>query len=106
MTNLEKNSKTSKPAAETGVSAYLGQAIDALLNLDIPAKGRIAHHIRTGRLQRALALCGKGRYLLWQKVWERNAPAMLDQVRLLGQVEALLHSAMTNGKMETVGGSY
>lgn len=83
----------------------LYQAIDALLNLDIPAKGRIAHHIRTGRINHALSLCAAGQQLLWQKVWDRSGAAILDQLRLLARVEALLRSAMNNGKTESIGGT-
>jgi hypothetical protein len=103
---MTKQRKAEATHSEPRIPQALRQALDALLNLDIPAKGRIAHHIRMGRFNRALALCATGQHLLWQKVWERSAPAMLEQVRLLSQVELILRGAMDNGKSELIGGTY
>lgn len=90
---LEKSSqkKQVKHLPEDGLSSSLRQILDVLLHLDIPAKGRIAHHVRMGRLHRALVLCGRGQQILWQKAWKRAAvPGILDQLQLLSHVERLL----------------
>lgn len=73
-----------------GLSGTLLQALAALPGLDIPAKGRIAHHIRTGRIHRALALCAAGQLFIWQNIWVSAKPFLLDQLYLLGRVETLL----------------
>jgi hypothetical protein len=65
-------------------------ALQAQPLLDIPAKGRIAHHIRTGRLERAIALCAAGHLFLLKKIWIGARPLLLDQLNQLKQVEALL----------------
>ncbi len=71
----------------------LQYAIQALPELDIPAKGRIAHHIRRGRIDRAIALCAAGQLHLWENIW-KNARNMsvLEQLSRLKQVEALLRA--------------
>ena len=87
-----RNSKARKqgqPAEK--LPGALGQILDSLLKLDIPAQGRIAHHIRTGRLHQAVALIGQGQTALWKRVWLHHAvPGILEQLRLLRQVERLL----------------
>lgn len=66
--------------------------IDLVNQLDIPAKGRIAHHIRTGRIARALHLCAAAQLFLWQKVWKGGGSLLLEQVRALSRLENLLRS--------------
>lgn len=72
----------------------LGQAIQTLIQVDIPAKGRIAHHIRTGRLQQALRLCDEGRKVLSKKLFGRCQSAIRHELQLLGQIEQLLQSSL------------
>jgi hypothetical protein len=70
----------------------LKAAIEALPGLDIPAKGRIAHHIRTGRLNQAIALCGAGQLFIWQNIWINARPFLLEQLNVLKHVESMLRS--------------
>lgn len=82
------------------VSKALKAAIDALPAIDIPAKGRIAHHIRTGRIHRAIALCGAGQLFIWQNIWGGAGHFLLEQLNALKQVESLLR---TEAEMPSVG---
>lgn len=71
----------------------LQYAIQALPALDIPAKGRIAHHIRRGRIDRAIALCAAGQLHLWKHIWANaRSVSVLDQLSRLKQVEDLLRA--------------
>ncbi len=74
------------------ISQTLTAAIEALPALDIPAKGRIAHHIRTGRIPQALALCAAGQLFIWKHIWAGARPFLLDQLSLLKQIETLLRT--------------
>lgn len=90
-TPIDANRSVARAGISTHPRTALSTALDRLLQLDIPAKGRIAHHIRNGRINRALALCAQGRVYLWKRVWQHRAlPAILDQVQLLCQLEKLL----------------
>lgn len=81
-----KKMKANKPGTDP-----LQFAIQSLLGLDIPAKGRIAHHIRTGRLERAIGLCAAGQLFLWKRIWiNAGRPTLFDQLAKLKQVERLL----------------
>ena len=76
----------------TAISSTLKAAIDALPAIDIPAKGRIAHHIRTGRIHQAIALCSAGQLFIWQHIWGGAGHFLLEQLNALKQIENLLRS--------------
>lgn len=86
--------KTSLPAWNQPLAAItdpLQFALQSLPFIDIPAKGRIGHHIRKGRLDRAIALCAAGQLTLWKRVWvSARSVSLLEQLARLKQVEALL----------------
>ena len=75
----------------------LEAVLQALPFLDIPAKGRIAHHIRTGRLERAIELCAVARLFLWKLVWTKYRPILLEQLNQLKHVESLLRMEAGHG---------
>jgi len=75
---------------KTIVSHARTSALNLLPAIDIPAKGRIAHHIRTGRFQQALALLNAGQFTLWKSVWGGAKPFLQEQLSLLKQLETLL----------------
>lgn len=89
-------SKTTKQPELIGATqpVALSQAIQTLVRVNIPAKGRIAHHIRTGRLQQALRLCDEGRKVLSKKLLGRCQSAIRHELQLLGQIEQLLQSSI------------
>jgi len=81
-----------KPAPKSKLNAAIAEALRVIPHLDIPAKGRIVHHIRTGRIQRALALCAAGQLFIWKRIWTGAGASFLDQLNLLARLEELLRA--------------
>jgi len=81
------------------IAEPLQAALRAIVSLDIPAKGRIAHHIRTGRLDQAIELCASGRRFLWGLI-HRSARgiAIMEQLEKLKQLEQTLRSYAGHGR--------
>ena len=91
--------------AGRGIFSSVGlQALALLTRLDIPAKGRIAHHIRTGRIAQALNLCAGAQLYLWRKIWSGAGNSLLEQVNALGQLEAMLRGESANIKEQFLQG--
>ena len=70
-----------------------GRAISLLTTLDIPAKGRIAHHIRTGRISNALSLCVGAQQFLWRRIWKGATDSLLEQMYALDRLVVMLRGA-------------
>jgi hypothetical protein len=77
-------------AGEPRENTPLGRALHLIASLDIPAKGRIAHHLRTGRIPRAMTLMSSARLLLWRRLWLAADKHLVDQVGLLARLESVL----------------